>query len=52
MESQLGRRAGLAVVQTRKLFGIPEQEFDLETRFVIALEACCSESDVGAKEDR
>jgi hypothetical protein len=48
MESQLGLRAGLAVAQTRKLFGITESECNLEARFVKAIEACRSELDVGA----
>jgi len=52
MESQLSLRAGLAVAQTRKLFGITEQEFNLEARFVKAIEACRSEIGVGAKEER
>ena len=52
MESQLGRRAGLAVAQTRQLFGITEQEFNLEASFVRAIEACRREIDVGAQEER
>jgi hypothetical protein len=50
MESQLGLRAGLAVAQTRKLFGLTEQACNLEARFVIAIEACRGEIDVGAQE--
>jgi len=38
MQTPLACRARLTVAQARELFGVAAQQFDLETRFVIAVE--------------
>ena len=49
---KLGFGAGLAIAQTRKLFGIAEYELNLKARLVSAIESQRLQVNIGAKEDR
>ena len=49
---QLRLRARLTGVQRRKLLGVPEEKFDLETRFVPAIKRLRIQVGVGAEQDR
>ena len=52
VEVKLGFGARLAITETRKLFRIAEDEFNLKARFVKTIESQRLEINIGAKEDR
>src|SRR6266700_902326 len=47
---EFGLCAGLAIAQTRKLFGVAKEKFDLKTRLVIAIEPLGLQGDIRAEE--
>jgi hypothetical protein len=50
MKAQLVSGARLAIAQARELFGIAEQKFDLEARFVIPVDRLGGQRDIRAEE--
>ena len=51
VEIEFGFGAGLAIAQSGELFGVAKEKFDLETRFVIAVELQRVEVDIRAEKD-
>ena len=50
MELQLGQVTGLAILQSCKLFGIPEEKFNLESQLVERNDLSRVLLDIGAEE--
>src|SRR6476659_3183631 len=52
MKVQLPCGACLTIAQPGELFRVAEQKFDLEARFVIAIDRCSRQRDISAKQQR
>ena len=50
MKAQLAGRTRLTIAEACELFGIAEQKFDLETRFVIPVDRLGGQRDIRAEE--